>query len=57
VSAKKSKREGQNGKLKIELEFEDAVTAALKVTPEPKKGSKKRRGRSRDAPGASSSTD
>jgi hypothetical protein len=33
VSAKRSKREPRNGKLKIELGFEDAVKAALEAQP------------------------
>jgi hypothetical protein len=43
VSAKKPKRERkQNGKLKIELPFEDAIKAALKTEPPAKsKGTKK----------------
>jgi hypothetical protein len=41
VSAKKPKRERQNGRLKIELGFEDAVRAALE-TPAPKTERRKR---------------
>jgi hypothetical protein len=49
VSAKKrgsgSTGTAQNGKLKIELEFEDAVKAALETLPVPAAKPKKRTGK------------
>lgn len=56
MSEKKPERERRNGKLKIKLEFEDAIRAAVQTEP-PAKGPKKLPKRSRAAPDASSSTD
>src|SRR5207245_982300 len=51
VSAKKPRREQKrNEPLKIELEFEDAVRAALETTPPAKRRSRRGRRRSRGGP-------